>query len=282
MNERIGFMQGRLSPLIDGRIQCFPWPYWRDEFPLAERLGIRLMEWTLDQERLYENPLMTAEGQAEIRALCAKHGLAIPSLTGDCFMQAPFWKAEGAERAALERDFIAIAKDCAAVGIDMMVVPLVDNGRLENAEQEDILVAFLESQAGFLAEHRLRVVVESDFGPAELARFIARLDPGLFGVNYDIGNSAALGFDPAAEIGAYGARIVNVHVKDRVLGGTTVPLGTGNADFETVFSELARAGYRGNCIMQTARAGDGDHAAALSRYRDMIQDWLSRHPAHAA
>jgi hexulose-6-phosphate isomerase len=268
--------------LIDGRIQCFPWPYWREEFPHAQRLGIHLIEWTLDQDRLYENPLMTAEGQSEIRALCGKHGLAIPSLTGDCFMQAPFWKVTGAERAALERDFLAVAKACAAVGITMMVVPLVDKGRLENAEQEDILIAFLQGQAGFFMEHGLWVVFESDFAPAELARFIARLDPALFGINYDIGNSAALGFDPVAEIAAYGARIVNVHVKDRVLGGTTVPLGTGNADFEKVFAKLAQIGYRGNCIMQTARAGDGDHAAALSRYRDMIQDWLSRHPAHAA
>jgi len=282
MNLRIGFMQGRLSPPIDGRIQCFPWPYWREEFPRAQQLGIRLMEWTLDQDRLYENPLMTVDGQVEIRALCERHGLAIPSLTGDCFMQAPFWKATGAERAALERDFLAVARACAAVGITMMVVPLVDNGRLENAEQEDILVEFLEMQAGFLAEHGLQVVFESDFGPAELARFIARLDPARFGINYDIGNSAALGFDPAAEIAAYGPRIVNVHVKDRVLGGMTVPLGTGNADFETVFAQLGRVGYRGNCIMQTARAADGDHAAALSRYRDMLQDWLSRYPAHAA
>ncbi len=282
MNQRIGFMQGRLSPLIDGRIQCFPWPSWREEFPQAQRLGIRLMEWTLDQERLYENPLMTAEGQAEIRALCGKHELAIPSLTGDCFMQAPFWKATGVEWTALERDFLAVVQACAAVGITMMVVPLVDNGRLENAEQEDTLISFLQGQAGFLAEHGLQVGFESDFGPAELARFIARLDPALFGINYDIGNSAALGFDPAAEIATYGARIVNVHVKDRVLGGTTVPLGTGNADFETVFAHLARVGYRGNCIMQTARAADGDHAAALSRFRAMIQDWLSRYPAHAA
>ena len=70
------------------------------------------------------------------------------------------------------------------------------------------------------------IVFESDYEPAALARFIAQLGPD-FGVNYDIGNSASLGFDPAEEIGAYGARIRNVHVKDRVRGGTTVPLGTG-------------------------------------------------------
>lgn len=272
-------MQGRLSPLIDGRIQTFPWPYWQQEFSLGEQHGFRLMEWTLDQNRLYENPLLTVTGQTEIRDLWRRHGLGVLSLTGDCFMQTPFWKAHGDERDALERDFLAVAEACVVVGISMIVIPLVDNGRLENAEQEDILVNFLDRQAEFLAESRLRVVFESDFGPGELARFIGRLDPALFGVNYDIGNSAALGFCPADEIAAYGSRIVNVHVKDRLLGGTTVPLGTGNADFDAVFAALAQVGYQGNYILQTARAADDEHAGVLCRYRDMTVDWLIRHAA---
>ncbi len=277
MNDRIGFMQGRLSPLIDGRIQSFPWTCWQEEFPIAEKNGFRLMEWTLGQERLCENPLLTVAGQVEIRALSLHHGLAIPSLTGDCFMQASFWKARGVERETLRRDFQIVAVACAAVGISIMVVPLVDNGRLENPEQEDALVTFLQSQARFLAEHGLRVVFESDYGPAELARFIGRLDPIMFGINYDIGNSAALGFNPAEEFAAYGHRITNVHIKDRKLGGTTVPLGTGNADFETVFAGLAEIGYTGNYILQTARAAADDHAGVLCRYRDMTAKWLSSH-----
>lgn len=279
MNDRIGFMQGRLSPLIDGCIQSFPWSCWQEEFPVASRHGFRLMEWTLDQDRLYENPLLIQAGQTEIRALCQRHGLAIPSLTGDCFMQMPFWKMQSVERETLQRDFLAIAEACATVGISIVVVPLVDNGRIDNTDQENILVNFLQSQAMFLAEHDLQVIFESDFGPAELARFIGRLDPALFGINYDIGNSAALGFSPVEEFSAYGHRIINIHVKDRTLGGTTVPLGTGSADFESVFTLLKQVNYTGNHILQTARATDGDHAGALCRYRDMTVDWLTRHAA---
>jgi L-ribulose-5-phosphate 3-epimerase len=277
MKQRIGFMQGRLSPLVDGRIQAFPWAKWKDEFPLAEQINIHLMEWTLDQDRLYENPLLTEIGQAEIRALCKRHCLEIPSLTGDCFMQAPLWKTKGDERTSLARDFCEIAKGCAAVGISMIVVPLVDNGRLENMEQENTLIDFLNAQAKFLASHHLKMIFESDFAPAELARFISRLDPALCGINYDIGNSAALGFNPAEEIAAYGASIVNVHVKDRKLGGTTVPLGTGNADFDTVFAALSKIGFKGNCILQTARATDEDHARVLRSYRDMTVGWLNQY-----
>lgn len=273
MNDRIGFIQGRFSPLINERIQSFPWPYWQEEFSLAEKHGFHLMEWTLDQERLYENPLMTVTGQAEIRSLCKKNRVIIPSLTGDCFMQEPFWKYKDEQRRVLENDFVSIAEACASIGISMIVVPLVDNGKLENCDQEDVLVSFLSGQLDFLTKNKLKVLFESDFGPAELARFIGRLDPELFGINYDIGNSAALGFNPAEEIDAYGNRILNVHVKDRVLGGTTVTLGTGNASFETVFSKLANIEYKGNYILQTARAVDDNHEKVLCHYRDMTNNW---------
>ena len=273
MINKIGFMQGRLSPPVDGKIQAFPWDFWQHEFPAAQNLGLGLMEWTLDQDRLYQNPLLTLHGQQEIRRLCQAHQLAIPSLTGDCFMQAPLWKAQGQVKAALESDFIAIARACAEVGVEMIVVPLVDNGRLENEQQEEKLLVFMLANADMFRELGLRIIFESDFAPAELARFISRLPADVFGVNYDIGNSASLGYKPEEEFAAYGSRIVNVHVKDRVLGGTTVPLGTGNADFPTVFRLLREATYPGYMIMQTARAKDDDHAGALRQYMGQIEAW---------
>ena len=67
--ERIGFMQGRLSALVDGKIQAFPWNEWREEFPRAKALGLGRMEWTIDQERLRENPLTTESGRGAISRL---------------------------------------------------------------------------------------------------------------------------------------------------------------------------------------------------------------------
>ncbi len=280
MTDRIAFMQGRLSPIVGGRLQAFPWTHWRDEYPLAQLCGLGLMEWTLDQERLYENPLMTAEGRAEIAALGEKFGVTVPSLTGDCFMQAPFWKADGEQRLALVRDLVAVAGACVLAGIGLIVVPLVDGGRLESHEQEDLVVETFASLGDGFAQAGLKVAFESDYPPAELQRFIGRLPAPVFGVNYDIGNSAALGFDPREEIAAYGSRISSIHVKDRPRGGTTVPLGTGSADFETVFRELARAGFAGLCVLQTARASRNDHAGVLCRYRDMTAGWLAQYPVH--
>lgn len=274
LRDRVGFMQGRMSAPIDGRVQAFPWSSWQEELSVAEKNGFRLMEWTLDQDQLYENPLMTVAGQVGIRELVQRHGVSIPSLTGDCFMRAPFWKAHGEDRESLTRDFLAVAAACCKVGISMLIVPLVDNGRLESSRQEDILVEFLRSERPYFEALSLRVLFESDFEPPTLRRFIERLDSDSFGINYDIGNSAALGLNAAEEIGTYGRWIRNVHVKDRELAGMTVPLGAGVANFESVFTALNRARYEGNFILQTARAADGDHISALCRYRDMTVDWL--------
>jgi len=274
MTAAIGFMQGRLSPQVDGKIQAFPWEKWRDEFPAAEQIGIRLMEWTLDHDRLLENPLMTAEGQAEILALSRKHNVKIVSLTGDIFMQMPFWRVTGAERAQRLAEFEAVAQACAKVGIKFIVVPLVDNGAMTTPDEEKTVVEEFSKRADWLKARGLAVVFECDYPPQKLADFIARFPQGVFGVNYDIGNSAALGFNSAEEIAAYFPRILNVHIKDRKLGGTTVPLGTGNAKLADTIADLVKRGYRGFYILQTARAADGDHAGVLAKYRDMAAGWI--------
>ena len=271
---KIGFMQGRLSPMEEGKIQSFPWQHWRDEFPLAQRCGFSLMEWTLDRERLLENPLMSAKGRQEIRQLCEQYQIEILSLTGDCFMQAPFWKSEGTQRTALLDDLAKVLAAAIALGISYVVIPLVDNGSLENQQQVEALYQGLETVYSLMGDAGIQIVFESDFGPKQLQQFMANLDEDLFGINYDIGNSAALGYDPGEEISAYGSRILNVHVKDRLLGGTTVPLGQGNADLPRVFQLLNQAGYQGQYILQTARAVDGEHEGVLCRYRDLVNLWL--------
>lgn len=249
----IGIMQGRLSPPSDGKIQSFPWSSWKEEFPLAKECELQLIEWTLDQERLYENPLMTESGRHEIRTLIKKHGISIWSLTGDCFMQAPFYKFSGEKKSVLLNDFKNIILSCGDVGIRNILIPLVDDGRLENSSHENSLLEGLSEVTSVLEKFKMKISFESDFEPERLAKFIGQLDPEFFGMTYDIGNSASLGYNPSEEISAYGERIINVHVKDRLKGNSTIALGQGDANFETVFSKLKKINYSGPYILQVAR-----------------------------
>jgi L-ribulose-5-phosphate 3-epimerase len=274
--RRSGFMRGRLPPPIDGKIQAFPWPSWETEFSIAAGLGLSCMEWTLDQDRIFENPLMTTSGRDIIRRLSTESGVSVYSLTGDCFMQAPFWKASGRSRTELIATFEAVLLACASAKISVVVVPLVDNGALTSIQEQALLEEIIAGFAPLLQKHDLVVAFESDYSPRRLAEFIAKFPTDLFGVNLDIGNSASLGWDPEEEIELLASRIVNVHVKDRIRGGSTVPLGEGAADLPKVFALLRAANYGGKFILQTARAADGDDVAAIRRYSEFVAEQIEK------
>lgn len=270
----IGFMQGRLSPLVNSKIQAFPWNHWQQEFKIAYDNGFSIMEWTLDQDRLYENPFMTEDGQQIIKELSNQYEISIPSLTGDCFMQSPFYKATGKDRESLLQDLRNIIKSCGILEIELIIFPLVDNGKLENSEQEKILLKGLSLVESDLHKYGINIVFESDFPPDRLKDFIAQFSTENYGINYDIGNSAAMGFNPADEIKAYGQRVLNIHIKDRLLYGTTVSLGHGNADIPKVLKELNAINYSGNYILQTVRAVNENHIGVLCQYRDQVLEWM--------
>jgi len=47
----------------------------------------------------------------------------------------------------------------------------------------------------------------------------------MFGINYDVANSASLGFEIDSEFKNYGKYIYNIHIKDRLKNGKSVRLG---------------------------------------------------------
>ena len=134
---------GRLSQVVDGRIQAFPWHVWQHEFPSAKKIGLSTMEWTLDQEGLYQNH-MTTLGQREIVELCEEY--EFDPIDRRLFHAVTFWKAtDSTVYKELTDDFEAIITSCANINIKLVVVPLVDNGSIENSA-EKILIDFMLGQ----------------------------------------------------------------------------------------------------------------------------------------
>ncbi len=64
-------------------------------------------------------------------------------------------------------------------------------------------------------------------------------------------------------------RIGSVHIKDRVNGGSTVPLGSGDADLPTLLAGLARLRYQGDYVLQVARGADG-HEVEWARHNRLF------------
>ena len=162
-------------------------------------------------------------------------------------------------------------------GIKLIVLPLVDNGRVINKKQELILFDFFNEITPVLKINKIRIAFETDFLPNENERFICQLNPDTFGINYDTGNSASLGFDPDVEFESFQSSIINVHLKDRFYKGTTVPLGTGDTDFFKLIKLFKNLNYKGNYILQTARALDNNHVSALIKNRKYIENIWKNH-----
>ena len=167
-------------------------------------------------------------------------------------MQNPFWKKRNHTREV--SDLKKIIQACSNLGIKFIVVPLVDNGSLQELWHEKKLIIIFNSLVNFLKKKKIIILFESDYSPKRLRNFIKKFNPDFFGINYDTGNSAALGFDIKKEFYYYGDFIKGVHIKDRILKGKTVRLGEGNANFKLFFRLLKSIKYKNHIIFQTARS----------------------------
>jgi L-ribulose-5-phosphate 3-epimerase len=247
----IGIMQGRLLPKLKGRYQAFPVGHWEAEFFIAKELGLQNIEFILDYGTDDQNPLMTKDGIARIKSVINSSGVGVKAICADYFMEAPF---HSSHRSKSEEVLKVLIENAAELGVRDIVIPCVDQSSMKTPEHQEQVVSSISKVLPLAEKKNIFLNFETDLAPRAFREFLNKLKSPNIKVNYDIGNSAALGYDPTEEFEAYGHLISDLHIKDRVLGGTTVKLGTGNANFEKVFSLLKQVNFKGNITMQASRA----------------------------
>ena len=272
---RVAVMQGRLTPPIDGRFQCFPVGVWAREFDRAATAGLDCIEWIYDAFGADENPIASETGIASIREASLTHGIGVVSVCADYFMDRPLLNGDEAERDARYARLVWLIGQCKSLGVERIVVPFVDASAISGDAEFQFAVDVLTFASVPARDAAVELHLETSLGPQAFADLLAALPADVVKVNYDIGNSASLGYDPRDEFEAYGPRVGSIHIKDRVRGGGTVPLGTGDADFGAVFHALGDIGYRGDFVMQIARGVSGDETAWIAANRERIEGWIS-------
>lgn len=266
----IGIMQGRLVPPTDNRIQCFPRQRWADEFSLASQAGLDCIEWIYDLYGADVNPLATQAGVQRLKELSQQHGVKILSICADYFMDKPLVRANEAELEERLHTLYWLLERGQLVGINRMVIPFVDASRIETQAEFDGVVVLLKRVLQEAGKTGIEIHLETSLNPARFADLLAQLPHPLLKANYDSGNSSSLGYHPAEEFAAYGERVGSVHIKDRLLGASTVPLGTGDADFTALSESLRQVSYQGDFILQAARGTSGDEVAWARHNREFV------------
>ena len=265
LTNEIGIMQGRLSPRIDGKIQAYPASTWQKEFEIAQEIGYAAIEWIVEKP-VETNALMTDSGKAEIKKVIASTGVRIDYVCADIFMQQPLVRMTKDSKSQNKEYLSAILKNAKEVGAIGVEIPFVDNSSIKSENEKLEFIDVMQDAFKLAKDLDLKLSLETDLPPIEFRELLESIDLDHVQANYDIGNSASLGFDPREELEAYGLKILNVHVKDRKLGSTTVPLGTGNANINFVLQKLQEIGYRGGLTMQAAR-GENDVETAKEQLK---------------
>jgi hexulose-6-phosphate isomerase len=269
-------MQGRLLSPGGRSIQSFPRDRWRDEFALAAEAGLDAIEWIYDLQDADANPLATDSGVAEMRALSRQHGIAVVSLCADYFLERPFVRVALDGLGDLTGYLIWLIGRCRQAGITRVVLPFVDAARIDTPQDERRAVEVLRQVLPTCAATGVELHLETSLAPGAFSSLLAQVPDPLLRVNYDSGNSASLGYDVACELAAYGTSIGRVHIKDRIRGGGTVPLGTGDADLPALFSGLAGLRYQGDYVLQVARGADGSEVEWARQNRAFLAGQLDR------
>ena len=271
----IGIMQGRLSPPVGGRIQSFPVDTWREEFSLAREAGLDCIEWIYEVETETVNPLRTDEGVTQVRRLAEASGIAVSSVCADYYMVDRLVSPDGEPREATVEHLMWLMGRASLLGVRYIVLPFVDASSLRSSQEIEGLLAVLKSVKPVAERAGVELHLETDLQPVDLVTVLESVSHPLIRANYDIGNSASLGHDPVEELTLLGPWLGSVHVKDRVLSGGTVPLGTGAADFPTCFHLICAADFRGPFILQAAREEDLSEVELAIRNRRFVEEQLA-------
>jgi L-ribulose-5-phosphate 3-epimerase len=268
-------MQGRLVPPLDGRFQCFPRQNWADEFAFAATAGLDCIEWIYDQFGADVNPIATDDGVDSMLDLSERSGVRVVSLCADYFMDWPLVRATEDELDGRIEVLLWLIGRARRLGIERMVLPFVDVSRIETEPELEQVVGTILRAVPHAQEAGIELHLETSLGPDPFAGLLERLPQRTVKVNYDIGNSASLGYEPRAEFAAYGDRVGSVHIKDRINGGGTVPLGSGDADLGAVFECLRALDYAGDFVLQVARDTPGDEVRWARQNLDRVEAYLS-------
>lgn len=276
-----GIMQGRLTPSKGRGIQFFPFENWEREFYDAAEIGLDEIEWVFDYDRWEENPLSYKQGIKDVKSVIKNTGVQVNSVCWDYFMRRPFYKSANQKEEIRKENinFMNLVIHAASeIGAGLMEIPMVDSSSIKTAEEKAEAVDFLGEICKEAKCSGIKIGVESDLAPGVFTDFLISVNSNNIYANYDTGNSSGLGYDPIEEMKEFsGGWLANVHIKDRIIHGTTVPLGTGSADFASFFSALKELGYKESFILQAARGNDYEEKRLISEQISFVKSYVGRY-----
>lgn len=242
----LSFVQGRLSEKVGTNFQHFPINNWQNELKVAKKIGIKSIEWIISDT---SNPIFNDISIFEISKLLKKNNLKISSISLDLMMAKPFYEWNKTD---LEWVVKNINKSLKKFNINRLNLPCEEGSRFYNYKNMNYFIKNLKLFIKKLNKNTL-ISIESDFSPKNLNSLLKKTKSKKVGINLDIGNIEANGYNISEFFNNFPKRIFGIHLKNRpILFGASKRL-TKNSNLEFLKKNLYKLEKLNDITLQTFR-----------------------------
>ena len=247
--NKLGIIQGRLSPPIEGFQEC---PVeWKKEFELLPELGLEHIEWIVTKNSLNNNPVLSEE----------LSGYPVSSICLDNLVDYDFHEKEYLNHNLKPFCELAIKNDIKRIAIPLLEKSSVVDDRLR--------LKFSKNIKEYSQNYPdLDFLFEVEASSKKLIDLLSISDN--FYVTYDTGNITSCGFNHKEYINDVYDRIKNVHLKDRTYEAVTVPPSDGDTNFKLIFNILKEKMYNDLYTLQTAREVSGEEYTTIQKHKNIL------------
>ncbi len=251
---RLGIIQGRLLPPVNGHIQEFP-TGWEEELDLLSKNNMTHVEWLITKNSFDNNPILK-----ETNFNFSKH---VSSICVDNLVDSRI-----TEREFLFSNLLPVCAAAVRHGIRKITVPILEDSSMEQDETRDVFVNLMKEVSTKYPQ--IEFCFEAELSSDKLLEILN--SSSNFYVTYDTGNITSYGEDHENYLNKLSKFIKNVHLKDRTYDAKTVEPGTGDTNFKLIFETLNKIGYNGPYTIQTARGKTGDELNTILKHKNYFEE----------
>ena len=249
--NKIGIIQGRLSPRPYPKLQAFPSETWEKELYLAKELGFDYIEWIFELESEEKNPLVSKKGRSEILSAIDATGIPVKSVCADYFLSRPFYRRNGYTIEDNVRVLCTLIENTAEIGAEIILLPVLEEAEIRTKDEWRILISVLNECCHELDQYGVSLGLETELEAKKYQKLCQSISNHRIGAYYDTGNCAACGYDMEQDMRILSDDVICVHVKDRKYRGASTFLGNGDTNLLGGVHVLMDKAYAGNFTLQT-------------------------------
>lgn len=271
-------VQGRTITQTEEQIQYFP-KNWEEEFPIIQELGFDGIEWIFDKKSENTNPIVIEQEHQKIKDISEKFNVSLENIVFDWFMEEPFLRDNEQDTRESIKKLISLITLSAKIGFKRIIFPILENNAIKKDELDKLVKIFQNEIIPVLEKMNIEIHFETDLEPEKELELMKNMSNKKTKICFDMGNSTSFGYEGELVLETMKDYLGTVHIKDRKINGPTVPLGTGDVDFEKIFKKLHDINFIGPFTFQIYRDKNSDNKKLLKEslhYINNLQQGVKR------